>query len=66
MSIKQILTSNNVERMLASQRVESYVFAKQAAALDGDEHQYCHYIECIDNIVSRYGANILTQGELNE
>lgn len=66
MSIKQILTSNNLERMFASQQIESCVFAKQAAALDGDKHQYRHYIDCIDNIVSRYGANVLTQSELNE
>lgn len=66
MSIKQILTSNNLERMLASQRIESYVFAKQTAALYGDKDQYRHYIDCIDNIVSRHGADILMQDELNE
>ena len=66
MSIEQVLKFNNIERILASQQIELYVSAKKVAALDGDKQQYRHYIDCIDNIVSRYGADILVQGELIE
>lgn len=66
MNTEQLLTSNDVERMLASQQVAFYTSAKQSAALAGDEEQYRHCLDAIDHIVSRYGISILKRGEYNE
>lgn len=59
MEIEQVLTSNDVERHLASKQIDFYTSAKQSAALAGDEEHYRHCIDCIDNIISRYGIAIL-------
>ncbi|MCF7540222.1 hypothetical protein [Pseudomonas petrae] len=59
MNTEQVVTSNDVERFLASQQVAFYTSAKQAAAQAGDKQQYRHCIDCIDNIISRYGVAIL-------
>lgn len=53
------LTSNDVERFLAKQQIDFYTTAKQGAALAGDKEHYRHCIDCIDNIISRYGIAIL-------
>jgi hypothetical protein len=57
--MKPLLTSNDLERFLASQQVEFFTTAKQSAALAGDKEHYRHCIDCIDNIISRYGIAIL-------
>lgn len=59
MEIEQVLTLNEVERHLASKLIDFYTSAKQSAALAADKEQYRYCIDCIDNIISRYGIAIL-------
>lgn len=66
MNPEQVLTSNDVERLLASQQIAFYTSAKQSAASADDKQQYRHCLDAIDSIVSRYGISILKQGEYNE
>jgi hypothetical protein len=57
--MKPVLTSNDVERFLASQQIEFFTTAKRSAALAGDREHYRYCTDCIDNIISRYGMAIL-------
>jgi hypothetical protein len=66
MNTEQVLTSNDVERILASQQIAFYTLAKQSAASAGDKQQYRHCLDAIDHIISRYGISILQHGEYNE
>jgi hypothetical protein len=66
MNTKQVITSNDVERMLASQQIAFYTSAKQSAELAGDKEHSSHCLDAIDHIVSRYGISILQRREYNE
>ena len=53
------LTSNDVDRHLAAKQIDFYTSAKQSAGLAADKEHYQYCIDCIDNIISRYGIAIL-------
>ncbi len=63
MNIVNLLTTYDLERILAFQQIKHYIYIKVAAAGIGDKTGYRRTIDYIDRFTTEYGIEARRQAE---
>jgi hypothetical protein len=63
MNIVNLLTTYDLERLLAIQQIKHYIYVKQTAAVIGNKTEYRRATDIIDRLTTEHGVGALREAQ---